>query len=230
MMPIRYRLEENSLKVNSYYARVMRESTVSHDELIAALVTRTGLPAHELQTVLDAFNTELAQNLIAGRAIIVKGLATFAVSLSGKFTSPDVILTKDNAQLNISIQESVSLCEIVAAQASYSRESMAVKVPIIGSFYDVASKSYNSYTAGNIIRLTGDNLKFNPEQQDEGVFVHASVPTLRLSSYSVINNKQIDGLMPTEASGNLTVIVRARYTPDGSLRESIYQHLVSPVS
>lgn len=229
-MPIRYRLEENSLKVNSYYARVIRESTVSHDELIAALVTRTGLSAQDLQMVLDALNAELAQNLIAGRAITIKGLATFVVSLSGKFTSPDVILTKDNAQLSISIQESASLCGIVASQASYSRESMAVKVPIIGSFYDVASKSYNSYTAGNIIRLTGDNLKFNPEQQDEGVFVHASVPSLRLSSYSVINNKQIDGLMPAEVSGDLTVIVRARYTADGSLRESTYQHLVSPAS
>lgn len=229
-MPIRYRLEENSLQVNSYYARVIRESTISHDELIAALVTRTGLSVQDLQMVFDALNVEITQNLIAGRAITIKGLATFVVSLSGKFTSPDVILTKDNAQLNISIQESISMCSLVSSQASYSRDSVAVKVPIIGSFYDVASKSYNNYTAGNIIRLAGDNLKFNPEQQDEGVFVHASVPTLRLSSYSVISNKQIDGLMPAEANGNLTVIVRTRYTPDGSLRESIYQHQVSPAS
>lgn len=104
------------------------------------------------------------------------------------------------------------------------------RAPIITTFYDVASEQYDRYTPGSIVRLMGDNLKFDRAAGDEGVFLQHATGETRLMIYSVAGERQIDALMPTALDGAVRVVVRARYTPNGYLWESRYHQRVTPAA
>src|SRR5262249_21187758 len=144
---------------------------------------------------------------------------TFNLSLSGSFDAPDAGITRDSARVNIVVRPDSRLQSGVAAAASFERRVSDVKAPIVTSCYDVATSSFDRYTPGSIIRLQGDHLKFDPTRADEGVFLRGETAEIRTMIYSVIGTKQIDALVPATAGGALQVIVRARYSPGGELRE-----------
>ena len=130
--------------------------------------------------------------------------------------------------MNVVAQQDRSLVTAVAIQSSYARQVSDVKAPIINSFYDVSSTAYDRYTTGSVVRLKGKHLRFNPAAVDEGVFVDDGTTDTRLVVYSVVGDRQIDALVPTGISGDLTVTIRTHYTPGGDLRQSSYQRQVSP--
>jgi predicted histone-like DNA-binding protein len=229
-MAIHYRIEQNSLKGSCYYARVMRADTVNLAQLVTNISSKTSLSPSDINGVVTALIEEVTQALIAGNTAEIDGLVSFTPTLIGSFETQDHVVTKANAQLKISTQENRALRANVAAQATYIRESSIVKIPAISNFFDVATQTYDQYTSGSIIRLEGENLKFNLDQPDEGVFVHASVPETRLTTYSISGNKRIDVMIPVDITGNLTVIVRTRYTPGGDLRQGIYHRVVANVT
>ena len=76
------------------------------------------------------------------------------------------------------------------------------------------------------MRLQGANLKFDPVRADEGVFLRGEAGETRLTLYSAIGRQHVDGLVPATVSGPRQVIVRARYTPNGDLREGRYTRVV----
>jgi predicted histone-like DNA-binding protein len=229
-MSIHYRIEENSLKENSYYARVIRADTVTLTQLITNIAAKTSLSPSDINGVVTALIEEVTQALVAGNTAEIDGLVSFVPTLTGSFETQDYVVTRANAQLKISTQENQTLRGNVAAQATYIREPSVVKIPAIASFFDVATQTYDQYTPGSIIRLEGENLKFNLAKPDEGVFVHASVPEVRLTVYSMAGPKRIDALIPADLTGNLTVLVRTRYTPEGDLRQGTYHRTVTKVT
>ena len=191
---------------------------------------KTSLSPSDINGVVTALIEEVTQALIAGSTAEIDGLISFTPTLIGSFETQDYVVTRANAQLKISTQENRALRSTVAAQATYIREPSVVKIPSIASFFDVATQTYDQYTPGSIIRLEGENLKFNLDKSDEGVFVHASVPETRLTTYSIAGNKRIDVMLPAELTGTLTVIVRTRYTPEGNLRQGTYHREVVKVT
>jgi hypothetical protein len=77
----------------------------------------------------------------------------------------------------------------------------------------------HGYTPGSIVRLLGDNLKFDPARADEGVFLRGEADETRMLIYSTVGPRQVDALVPATVSGAQQVVVRTRYTPNGELRE-----------
>ncbi len=228
-MSIKYRIEENNLKPGAFYARVLRGDMVNLDQMIPNVVAKTALTGHDLKFALSALIEEVAAALAAGNTVVIDGLVTLYVSLSGSFDTPDQVITRETAQLNIVAQGEKTLKTAVTGQATYDREIGEIKRPIIQSFLDVATKTYDRYTPGSIVRLEGDNLKFDPERADEGVFVHDGAVETRLTVYSVAGNRQTDTLIPGDVSGALTITVRTRYTENGELRQTSYRRQVTPL-
>ncbi len=227
-MSIKYRIETNNLLAGTFYARVAHGQTIYLDQMIPNIVTKTSLSPTDIRGAIAALTEEVVANLIAGNCPVIDGLASFLTSLSGKFDTADTNLTRETAQLNVAVQADRGLAAAVAAQASYIRQVAEVKVPIINSFFDAATNSYDNYTAGSVVRLKGDHLKFDPTAADEGVFINNGAVETRLTVYSAVGTKRIDALLPADTSGSLTVTVRTHYTDDGDLRQGVYQRPVTP--
>ena len=107
-----------------------------------------------MKSVIVTLSEEVIIALAAGQVATIDGLVTFTTSLSGSFETPDMTITKKTAHLNINVQEDVALQAAVAARAEYSREILDIKVPIIKNFFDVASRTYDQYTAGSLAPKT----------------------------------------------------------------------------
>ena len=221
-MPIRYRLEENNLKPGTFYARVIPGDIITLEQMLPAIVAKTSLSAADVQASITALIDEVIAALAVGDRPVIDGLVRFAASLSGSFETVEVSLNSDTAHLNVLAQDDHALAAAVAARTSYVRELSEVKAPLVNSVFDIAGSSYDHYTPGSIVRLKGDNLKFDPTQSDEGVFIHDGSSETRLTVYSVAGARQIDTLIPAGVSGSLTITVRARYTETGELRQGSY--------
>ncbi len=227
-MAIKYRFEENQLKPGTFYARVIPGETYDLDAMIPSVVDETSLSGTDVKAVIDVVVKRTISALADGLTVVVNGLVTLSVSLSGSFDTNDVPLTKGTAHLNVVAHDDRALEAAVTARATYTQEVTVVKAPVISSVFDVGSGAYNTYSAPGIARLKGKNLKFNPANSDEGVFLDDGTTETRLTIYSVVADKQIDAMLLAGLSGDLTVTVRARYTEGGSLRQTSYQHSISP--
>jgi hypothetical protein len=218
---------KNNLKPGTFTARVVQGRRVGLDTLIANIVRRTSLSPADVHGAVMMLIEEVRNVVTAGDTAVIDGLATFSLSLSGAFTTPDVNLSRDSAQPNLVVQSDGRLLSSVAAGASYERVVLDVKAPIVSSVYDVATASFDGYTPGSIVRLLGDNLKFDPVKDDEGVFLHGAADETRLTVYSTVGARQVDALIPPTVSGVQQVLVRTRYTPNGELREGRMPSIVS---
>jgi predicted histone-like DNA-binding protein len=227
-MPVRYKIIENKLKPGAYYARVVDGRRVELDEMIGRVVAKTALSAADMHGAVLALNEEIIAVLAAGDVAVIDGLGTFRLSLSGSFDSPEAIVTRENARPNIVIQRDKSMLSAVLALAEYAKTVAAVKSPVISRFYDVATRAFDCYTPGSVVRLKGKHLKFDPAQADQGVFVSDGLTETRLTLYSEITNRRIDILLPPDLHGPLTFIVRTRYAPGGELRASRHHRTVNP--
>jgi len=227
-MSITYRIEENNLQPGTFYARVLRGDTIDLQDMIPNVVAKTSLSGSDLQGAVSALREEIIAALAAGNSVTIDGIVTFYVSLSGSFDTPDVIITREMANLKLQAQCDRGMESTVAGRANYNQQVSAVKAPIINSIFDAATKTYDQYTAGSVLQLKGDLLKFDSTQPDEGVFLHDGTTETRVAVYSALGNRQIDALIPPETQGDLTITVRARYTPGGELRQTSFRRPVTP--
>src|SRR5439155_7155679 len=170
-MSVRYQIVDNKLKPGTFTARVVQGRRVGLDAMIANIVRRTSLSSADVNGAVAMLIEEVRDALAAGDTAIIDGLATFNLSLSGSFATPDATISRDSAQLNLIVQGDGRLLAGVATGASFERLVLDVKAPIVSSFYNVATTSFDGYTPGSIVRLLGDNLKFDPAKADEGVFL-----------------------------------------------------------
>lgn len=228
-MPIRYQIVSNNLQPGTFMARIVQGQRVGLEAMIERIVARTTLSTSDVQAAVTALTEEIRTVLARGDTAAIDGLATFNTSLSGNFASPDATISRDNAQLGLVIQVDSRFQATIASAVSYERVVRDVKVPIITSFYDVATAAFDRYTPGSIIHLQGDNLKFDPARPDEGLFLRNGGDEMRVSVYANAGARQLDALVPVTLSGVVQVTVRARYTPNGHLREGRFQRTVSQV-
>ncbi|MFL5806633.1 MAG: DNA-binding domain-containing protein [Roseiflexaceae bacterium] len=228
-MSIRYQIIKNNLKPGSYMARVIQGQRIELAGLIERIVSRTSLSTADVQATVTTLIEEMRTALINGNTTVIDGLATFNISLSGNFSSPDATISRENAQLHLVLQADSRLQGAVAGAVSYERVIQDIKTPIVSSFYDVATNAFGCYTPGSIVRLQGDHLKFDRAQADEGLFLRNGGVELRVSVYSIAGPRQLDALLPTTLSGSIQVIVRTRYTPNGELREGHHRQTINQV-
>ena len=202
--------------------------TRSLDDMIPNIVAKTALSGTDVKGVISALIDEVRAALADGQTVKIDGLVSFSTSLVGSFETNDVPITKANARLNVIAREDRALEAAIAADATYTLEVQSTKAPIISSVFDVASNRYDVYTSPGILRIKGDNLKFDPANVDEGVFLNDGNTETRLTVYSSRGERLIEAMLPPGLSGNLTLTVRARYTPNGNLRQGAFQRELAP--
>ena len=222
-MAIRYVMTENRLRKGSYYARVIRGERVGLNQMINNILTKTSLSASDVQGVVLALKDEITDILLAGNTAVLDGIASFNLTLRGSFDSPNVVVTNSNTQLNFNVTVEQPIIKRVSQEAVFSRQAITIKMPIITTFRDVATNLSDQYTAGSIVRFRGQNMKFNPQETDQGVFFSDGSQEKRLSIYSIINDNRIDALIPSDMIGNQKITIRTRYTTGGNLRSGHYQ-------
>jgi hypothetical protein len=133
----------------------------------------------------------------------------------------------------------LSILESIKQRVNYEKEIIPKKVPVIEDFellsHPGTHNALTSDTSNNTYRITGENLKFDPTDPLQGIFFRRADEVEQKSL--AVPWKMTDRFLETEgiaiAADNpsatppvvnwpVTLIVRAKYTPNGTLREGIY--------
>jgi nucleoid DNA-binding protein len=209
-MPIRYEVVANNLKPGSYYPRALPGDRVPLDRMIADIVNETALSETDVRAALNALTRRIAAHLSAGQVPELDDLVSFSVSIGEDLSGADAAVS-NAVQIRINAQAAARLLNTVRERATLEKVYRAGRQPLVTALYDVASGGENVYTAGNIVRLRGDDLKFDPNATDEGVFFVGNGSTTRIATYAQAGSREIIFLVPPTVSGEQTVEVRTRY-------------------
>lgn len=218
-----YGMVANTLPAGGYVARVIKGRDVEFEEVVAEIHERTGLSPAIINAVMQATEEQLISHLSKGDTVAFGQLMTLSVSLRGRFETPDAVVTHKTANLQVNIRPDTGFDNEVLEKAEFSRVAIPGKAPQVISIIDKVTGLSNFHRKGSPIRISGKNLNFHDDVEDEGVYYGAT----RVPFYMASGSKRIDFVIANPvAEGDLQFAVRCKYSDDGDLREGVYAHLV----
>ena len=215
-MSIKYTVVENSLKEGTYFSRVIPDSVLDISALSYNITSKTTLTEGTIRAVISALREEIIGGLIRGNSIKIDDLMTISVSLRGALEHPNAHNNKDT-DLFINTRISRLLYDDVRNLAHFVRVVKPPKLPIMVSIQSLSQCLMNYYMPGAPLRISGNNLKFHPRKDDEGIVcIKADGTSYRIPFYSVVGNKRIDFTI-SENIGDIKLRLSVRY---GNSQES----------
>lgn len=213
-MAIKYYLQPNPITPdpNDQSARVV--SNQVHDlESITKEMLRRGSTVTEadILAVLKVFFEVVADEVAEGNNVNLP-LVNIKPSVNGVFTS-----TTDSFDATRHIKKASITAGILLNQkmsnASVEKTTQATAAPALIAFTDINSQNTNSIlTSGGIGQIVGEELKFNPANDAEGIYFVADNGTA--TKVTVIASRTEGKLVfsiPTLAVGSYTLEVRKGY-------------------
>ncbi len=218
---MQYTLKTNKLtQPTSYYAMPMPE-IVGEDTIIEEIAVRSNLSRPTVSAVITELRNAISRNLRNGKAITLENFVRFSITLPGRIDNFTESANKENL-------------EVSAVIANDIRDNVRFDIPLekVASVEKVPTISFTTYEyneAVGLVELRGNNLEFDKEVTDEGVFYYNTVgkTELRAEQYgSITNTKNILSTpsFPYNALGwnEYKIRVKARYTPGGTIRTGEY--------
>lgn len=209
---IRYSLRESFGNKEKYSAHTASGNKIEIEKLSEKMATKLpGLHELDVRRVMEQFKQEIIDSLCNGDTISLKGFLFISPSIVGHFESPGDVYTPERHKIKVNITGSKSLTEEVNSKATVRKELMNRREPIINDVYDLVNKSCNSLImVGSYVRIEGKNLSFNPEAEDEGVYIYSYDRTkgIKINYRDSIENRVLRFIVPPEieALGDKVII------------------------
>jgi hypothetical protein len=221
-MPIHYVLLENPQAddLQTYQAAVQPVSTAELEDVIDRMV-KTAVPVSrsELLAVLEGFFAAIERMVLEGRHVNTP-LANFQASIAGLFDSPDDCYDPRRHQVVATVSPGERFRRTIRRQARVAKEDASSVEPHPVQLLDVSSGECNDLlTPGGIGRLAGHQLKFNPDDPEQGIFfVAADGGTSRVEFVGKNMPAELRFLIPALEPGEYRLQVRAIVYGCGGVR------------
>lgn len=235
-MPVRYALYANHLTSDpdDHYGKIQSAGTRDTGAIADLMIARgTKFKKQEILGLIADLSAAMLESLKDGYDVILEGVGSFEVEMSGVFPAPD---TSFNPALGHQLLVAANIDETVLRtfrdQAVVEKQATFIPSPAPVVFKDAGSGTSNAtITPNNIGELTGSSLKFDPEAVDEGIFF---VPSGQASGNRVVTvnyNKpgRLMFLNPHLTPGDYHIEVRARLRGVKELRVGRLKKLLTAV-
>ena len=211
-MPIKYYVESNNFQLGSYHLKTEKGQLIPTDWLVKDLVSESTVSEVDVYAVLSALQKQIEKHLLQGNRPIIEGLATFSVAVNESVNGLNEVAST-SVKVRVNARVDSQLKKVVANNATLEKVYKQGVLPMPVALIDVASKSNNVYTAGNMARLNGDKMEFNSIEKDEGIFFIAITDgsETHIESYAQTGSKDIIFLIPAGITGEFRLEVRTRY-------------------
>lgn len=172
-MPIKYYLQPNPITPdpNDQSARVVANAVLDMDGVIKAMLRqRPGLSEADLRAAVSLFFEVVSDEIANGNHVNLP-LVNIKPSISGVFTSITDSFDSSRHVKRATVSNGLLLQQKMQ-QATVEKIKQALPSPVLLEFSDVNTGTINSkLTPGGIGMVIGEELKFNPEGADEGIFL-----------------------------------------------------------
>lgn len=222
---LKFSLFENHLTTEpgDYMAIATNNVTISRDEIIERMI-RSGstVTKAEALSVLEEYGRALEEFIIEGSNVVTP-LFRISQSISGVFNSRTEGYNKGRHRINIKIQPGLRLRDI-RNRIKVERVEGTPARPVAIDFKDVVSGTLNdALTPAGVGELIGNDLKFNPENTEEGIFLIASDGSVTRISIMVRNKPSNLIFMIPDAltAGTYTLEVRSILSGTKNIRSGM---------
>ena len=187
-----------------YVARIAQKDNYDQAMLVDRMVEiGTSVSRGDVESVLGLFQKAVERICGEGSSVSLDGFVRFAPAIGGVFdTVADGYLpTRNSVYVNARVSSVFN--NRFARVTGVEKISASFKSPGLSCVDDLASDSTNEkVTPGNIVSLTGERLKFDPQNASEYLrFVNAedSKQTVTITKFQKFTDKELVFLMPAVA-------------------------------
>ncbi len=232
---IHYALFEHHLTADpdDYVARVISQDAVDQNTLVDDVIKRgSTVTRPDLLAALDAYNEALIDRLLEGQRVNTP-VANYGVVIRGTFDGADDEFDPSRHLLLPTVSPGALARRRIQEQGRAAKAEAQVPEPNPVQYRDFGSETTNSaLTPGSPGGVTGHRLKFDPADEQQGVFFIAADGSAT-RAVMVMRNKPAelmfmvpDGL----AAGDYTLEVRAVVKGKGKLRPGRLRHPLTAVA
>jgi hypothetical protein len=219
-MTLMYYLLQNNIANNpeNYYGRVQPNQILEMDDVIKEMKKLgTGSSESDMRAILLIFFQVVSDEVAEGNHVNLP-LANFKPGMTGQFTSLTDSFDSSRHSLKVNIAAG-SLMNQKMATVVTEKINQPQPAPRVLEFTDADSAALNSTaTSGGVGTIIGEELKFNPDNLDEGVFFVNGTTTRANVMVNRTEGKLVFRI-PTLAAGTYTLEVRKGYTANGEIRK-----------
>jgi hypothetical protein len=223
---INYSLTENTMNPDKkeYIAKVAQIRKTDLDTIIDFMVAEgTGLTRPQALAYHEKL-MQVYEYFIVERGSLTTPFFRIQTTMSGIFDNMDDFYESKRHQLNFRLSPGPRLNHLKSKMKvkKVSREELTPNPSLL---IDMTGNSINGQiSSGNIAKLKGRRLKFDPKDSLQGIFfISREDPNVRIrvNSYSVILPAEIHFLIPQLTAGKYTIEIKAIMRNHVSVRTGV---------
>jgi hypothetical protein len=226
-MAIKYYLQPNPITPdpNDQSARVLANTVHNTDTIIAKMMIRgTGCSEPDIRAVLHLFFNVVSDEVADGNNVNTP-LVNFRPGISGVFASATDVFDGSRHVLKGNVSSGIMLAQKMQS-AKVEKINQPVPAPALVEFMDVNSGVANSkITPNGIGAIVGEELKFNPENPDEGIFF-VNGTTTKVAVIATRTEGKLMFSIPALTPGNYSLEVRKGYKNNTTIRAGVLSDIL----
>ncbi len=235
-MTIRYSLHPNNLKnkKKDFFAKVQLTGSVDLEDIINRMdeLGSTVTKADSMAVIEDCTRA-VESFLLEGYRVNIGGLVQIYPGIKGSFNNYEDSFKKGKHRLHASARPGARISKKLQLKGKAIKVDSSTPWPALSEFRDIFTDTRNTIlTPGSIGMIWGEDLKFNPEETDEGIFfVNINDKTrIRISQVQKNQPKELVFLIPQdlEKGAEYSLIVRRRAKNSSSLRTGTLSKTLRP--
>ena len=228
-MPYRFRVRRLATMEGVYTTRPDLGPPLTESEVIDEIIHASNVSAGDVVSVL----TQLRRVLVRAAQLTrpsepLFGLFRMGLSSGGRLSDPAQFVGIDDIAPWVNFYPANEFQQQFRAGLVIERTGMdADRTPEIASVRDDATGSDQSYTPGDVLHITGDDLRLDPADASQGVFfVDMEGNETRATRYVLVTTGQVLVLVPAGLRGPQGLVVRVKYGPN--LRQTTHGAMLLP--
>ena len=173
-MSIKYHIYQNNMNRNcKYIARIIKNDTcVAKDIIQRMLDYGSTITETDIVGVIEVLNSVIDSLLREGERVNLFDLVYLYPVISGTFKDMNDDFDEDRHKIAIKSSAGKKLKRITYKKSEIQKKNIEKPTPLIKSFEDIESETVNKkISSKNIGVVNGRNLKINPTNEDEGLFL-----------------------------------------------------------
>jgi hypothetical protein len=234
IMTLRYGLILNHLTddPDDYMGLVTDSDTITTEQIVERMIGKgSTVTKAEALSVIEEFNYAVVDAVANGNNVNTE-LFKVQPSLSGVFVNDQDTFDKKRHSIRLNLNAGKRLAEAIT-NIELRKVEVSIPQPVIQRFTDLKTKTINeSFSPGQIASIKGTLLKFDEEDDKQGIFFIAADSTeTRVSN--VVKNKPSELLFFVPESlttGTFQIEVRTIFKNNKSMRTGRLLIDLTPVS
>ena len=223
-MSINYALFENHLTSDpdDYAAQVKITGSADLEALAERMIDQgSTVTKPDILAVLEDTIKATESCLLDGYRVQLGGLCELFPRIKGVFNGITDTFDASRHRVDVGANPGARVRKTVRVGATVTKIETIKPAPALLEYVDLGSGETNgTITSGNIGTINGHRLKFNPEQDDEGIYFVNIDSGAEVKLTAIQKNKpgQLVFLTPTVPDGQYYLEVRTRFSESAELR------------